>query len=166
MTMNPHYGKETSYIHRYADLGADKIGIHRKSITNKNEIDDALIMIKNCGKEAGIFLEVDEMVDEDLVNIIIKHDINWIVLMGVPVGFGGQFFNEQILFKAITLRKFALKKKRNLKIEVDGGLDRDNIIMCKKFGVDYLAGWSLVKSSNIGEYKKNITLIKNKLKNV
>ena len=166
MTMNPHYGKEKSYIHRYAELGADKIGIHRKSITNKNEIDDALIMIKKCGKKAGIFLEVDETVDEILLNTIVKHNINWIVLMGVPVGFGGQFFNEQILFKAINLRKFALREKRNLKIEVDGGLDRDNIIMCKKFGVDYLAGWSLVKSSNINEYKKNIILIKNKLKSV
>ncbi|MDA8918174.1 hypothetical protein N9I08_00340 [Candidatus Pelagibacter sp.] len=164
MTINPHYGKDKSYISRYANLGADRIGIHRKSITNKNEISEALVMIKSYGKEAGIFLEVDEMVDENLLNTIIKHNINWVVLMGVPVGFGGQFFNEQVLFKAITLRKFALKEKRNLKIEVDGGLDRDNIIMCKKFGVDYLAGWSLVKSSNINEYKKNINIIKNKLK--
>jgi ribulose-phosphate 3-epimerase len=164
MTMNPHHGKDKSYINRYANLGADRIGIHRKSIINKNEINDALVMIKSYGKEAGIFLEVDEMVDENLLNTIIKHNINWVVLMGVPVGFGGQFFNEQVLFKAITLRKFALKEKRNLKIEVDGGLDRDNIIMCKKFGVDYLAGWSLVKSSNINDYKKNINIIKNKLK--
>ena len=85
---------------------------------------------------------------------------------GCTSRFWRSIFNEQILFKAINLRKFALREKRNLKIEVDGGLDRDNIVMCKKFGVDYLAGWSLVKSSNINEYKKNIILIKNKLKSV
>ena len=33
MTINPHYGKDKSYISRYANLGADRIGIHRKSIT-------------------------------------------------------------------------------------------------------------------------------------
>ena len=86
--------------------------------------------------------------------------------MGVPVGFGGQFFNEQILFKSITLRKFALKNKLDLKIEIDGGLNRDNIVLCQNFGADYLAGWSLVKSSNIEGYKKNLSLIKKKLKNV
>ena len=86
--------------------------------------------------------------------------------MGVPVGFGGQFFNEQILFKSITLRKFALKNKLDLKIEIDGGLNRDNILLCQNFGADYLAGWSLVKSANIEGYKKNLSLIKKKLKNV
>ena len=122
-------------------------------------------MIKKFGKEPGIFLEVDELIDETLLNIIKRNNIKWIVLMGVPVGFGGQFFNEQVLFKVISLRKFALKEKINLKIEIDGGLDRENIIMCKRFGVDYLAGWSLVKSNSINLYKKNLSLISRKLKN-
>ena len=45
-------------------------------------------------------------------------------------------------------------------------LNRDNIVLCQNFGADYLAGWSLVKSSNIEGYKKNLSLIKKKLKNV
>ena len=165
MTLNPHHGKEKSFINIYANLGADKIGIHRKSITNKREINDAISMIRKTKKEPGIFLEVDELIDETLLKTLKHQNIKWVVLMGVPVGFGGQFFNEQILFKVISLRKFALKEKINLKIEVDGGLDRDNIIMCKKFGVDYLAGWSLVKSSSLNSYKKNINLVRNKLQN-
>ena len=165
MTLNPHHGKEKSFINIYANLGADKIGIHRKSITNKSEINDAISMIRKSKKEPGIFLEVDELIDETLLKTLKYQNIKWVVLMGVPVGFGGQFFNEQILFKVISLRKFALKEKINLKIEVDGGLDRDNIIMCKKFGVDYLAGWSLVKSPSLNSYKKNINLVRNKLQN-
>ena len=164
MTLNPHHGKDKSFINIYANLGADRIGIHRKSITNKSEINDAILMIKKFGKEPGIFLEVDELIDETLLNIIKRNNIKWIVLMGVPVGFGGQFFNEQVLFKVISLRKFALKEKINLKIEIDGGLDRENIIMCKRFGVDYLAGWSLVKSNSINLYKKNLSLISENLK--
>ena len=61
MTLNPHHGKDKSFINIYANLGADRIGIHRKSITNKSEINDAILMIKKFGKEPGIFLEVDEL---------------------------------------------------------------------------------------------------------
>ena len=50
-------------------------------------------MIKKFGKEPGIFLEVDELIDETVLNII-KNNIKWIVLMGVPVGFGA-IFNER-----------------------------------------------------------------------
>ena len=163
MTLNPHQGQD-SYIKRYARLGADRIGIHRKSIQNKSEINLALDQIVENGSQPGIFIEVDEIIDDEVLSLIFKKNINWVVLMGVPVGFGGQFFNEQILFKAITLRKYAIKKKINLKVEVDGGLDRDNIVMCKNFGVDYLSGWSLVKSPNIKEYEKNINIVRKKLK--
>ena len=48
--------------------------------------------------------DVDEQIDEDLLTKIMQYRINWIVLMGVPVGFGGQFFNEQVLFKVKTLK--------------------------------------------------------------
>ena len=140
MVMNPHYGRGDSYIHRYAKIGADNIGIHRKAFTNNKEIDGTIILIKDLNKNPGIFVEVDELIDEDLLTKIIKYKINWIVLMGVPVGFGGQFFNEQILFKAKTLRQFSIKNKLDLKIEIDGGLNRDNILLCKKFGVK-LFGW-------------------------
>ena len=66
------------------------------------------------------------------------------------------------------MNKFYLKQKNNinLKIEVDGGLNRDNVLLCQKFGVDYLAGWSLVKSDNLLQFQKNISLISKKLKNV
>lgn len=166
MAMNPHYGNKESYINKYANLGADNIGIHRKSFSNPKEIYDGINAIKATNKNVGLFLEVDEIIDEEVLNTIVKNNINWVVLMGVPVGFGGQFFNEQILFKSITLRKFALKNKLDLKIEIDGGLNRDNILLCQNFGADYLAGWSLVKSANIEGYKKNLSLIKKKLKNV
>ena len=165
MVINPHYGQKDNYIHRYAKLGADNIGIHRKAFTNNKEIDETINLIKSLNKNVGIFVEINELIDEDLLNIIIKHKINWIVLMGVPVGFGGQFFNEQILFKAKTLRQFSVKNKLDLKIEVDGGLNKDNILLCQKFGVNYLAGWSLVKSQNLKEYQKNLLSINKKLKN-
>ena len=165
MVMNPHYGQKDNYIHRYAKLGADNIGIHRKAFTNNKEIDETINLIKSLNKNAGIFVEINELIDEDLLNKIIKHKINWIVLMGVPVGFGGQFFNEQILFKAKTLRQFSVKNKLDLKIEVDGGLNKDNILLCQKFGVNYLAGWSLVKSQTLKKYQKNLLSINKKLKN-
>ena len=165
MVMNPHIGQKDNFIKRYSDLGADYIGIHRKAFTNNKEIDETIILIKGLNKKVGIFIEVDELIDEDLLSKIIRHKINWIVLMGVPVGFGGQFFNEQILFKAKTLRQFSIKNKLDLKIEIDGGLNRDNILLCQKFGVNYLAGWSLVKSDNLKNYQKNISLINKKLKN-
>ena len=165
MVENPHVGQSENYIKRYSELGADYIGIHRKAFSNFRAVDDAISLIKSLDKKVGIFIEVDEQIDEDLLTKIIQYKINWIVLMGVPVGFGGQFFNEQVLFKAKTLRQFSVKNKLDLKIEVDGGLNRDNILLCQKFGVDYLAGWSLVKSDNLNKIQKNISVINKKLKN-
>ena len=165
MVMNPHYGQKDSYICRYAKLGADNIGVHRKAFTNNKEIDDAINLIKSLNKNVGIFVEINELIDEDLLNKIIKYKINWIVLMGVPVGFGGQFFNEQILFKAKILRQFSIKNKLDLTIEVDGGLTKDNILLCQKFGVNYLAGWSIVKSQTLKKYQKNLLSINKKLEN-
>ena len=165
MVMNPHYGQKDNYINRYAKLGADNIGVHRKAFTNNKEIDETINLIKNLNKNVGIFVEINELIDEDLLSKIIKHKINWIVLMGVPVGFGGQFFNEQILFKAKTLRQFSIKNKLDLKIEVDGGLNKDNILLCQKFGINYLAGWSIVKSQVLKKYQKNLLSINKKLEN-
>ncbi len=165
MVVDPHIGQKDNYIKRYSELGADYIGIHRRAFTNTRGVDDAIALIKNLNKKVGIFVEVDEQIDEDLLSKIIQYKINWIVLMGVPVGFGGQFFNEQVLFKAKTLRQFSAKNNLDLKIEVDGGLNRDNILLCQKFGVDYLAGWSLVKSDDLKKITKNISLVSKKLKN-
>ena len=164
MVANPHIGQNDNYIKRYSELGADYIGIHRKAFTNAKGVDDTIALIKSFNKKVGIFIEVDEQIDEDLLTKIMQYKINWIVLMGVPVGFGGQFFNEQVLFKAKTLRQFSIKNKLDLKIEIDGGLNRDNILLCQKFGVDYLAGWSLVKSDNLKKIQKNISIISKKLK--
>ena len=163
--MNPHVGQKDNYIKRNSELGADYIGIHRRAFTNTRGVDEAIALIKSLNKKVGIFVEVDEQIDEDLLSKIIQYKINWIVLMGVPVGFGGQFFNEQVLFKAKTLRQFSAKNNLDLKIEVDGGLNRDNILLCQKFGVDYLAGWSLVKSDDLKKITKNISLVSKKLKN-
>ena len=165
MVVNPHVGQKDNYIKRYSELGADYIGIHRRAFTNTRGVDEAIALIKSLNKKVGIFVEVDEQIDEDLLSKIIQYKINWIVLMGVPVGFGGQFFNEQVLFKAKTLRQFSAKNNLDLKIEVDGGLNRDNILLCQKFGVDYLAGWSLVKSDDLKKITKNISLVSKKLKN-
>ena len=101
MVVDPHIGQNESYIRRYSELGADYIGIHRKAFTNAKGIDDAITLIKNLNKKVGLFIEVDEQIDEDLLNKIIKFKIDWIVLMGVPVGFGGNFL----------MNKFYLKQK-------------------------------------------------------
>ena len=72
MVMNPHYGQKENYITRYANLGADNIGIHRKAFTNNKEIDETINLIKNLNKNVGIFVEINELIDEDFLNQILK----------------------------------------------------------------------------------------------
>ena len=58
-----------NYIKRYSELGADYIGIHRKAFSNFRAVDDAISLIKSLNKKVGIFIEVDEQIDEDLTKI-------------------------------------------------------------------------------------------------
>tara|TARA_Y100000389_G_C17465546_1_gene525174 strand:+ start:140 stop:3949 length:3810 start_codon:yes stop_codon:yes gene_type:complete len=166
MVNNPHLKNfdNDDYITHYANLGADYIGLHRRTFKNIDEMELAIIKIISLKKKPGIFLEIDEDFDYDLSNLVFKHNIKWIVFMGVPIGYGGQFFNKSIIPKIKNTINFLKKNNHKVKIEVDGGLTTEVIDQLNDVGVDYYAGWSIVKGGNLNEISLNLENLKKYLK--
>ena len=163
MANNPHisnFNNNDDYISHYAKLGADYIGVHRRTFDNINEMEKAIVKIIALKKKPGIFLEIDEDFDYEVSSLVLKYNIKWIVFMGVPIGYGGQFFNKTIIPKIKNTLNFLKKNKHKVKIEVDGGLTTEVIDQLNAVGVDYFAGWSIVKGRNLNEISLKLDNLK------
>lgn len=161
MVENPHKGGKLSYIEQYIKLGCKKIGIHRRSFKNFNEFSQSIDLIKSYNCIPGIFIDVYEEINEELLNLIKEKKINWIILMGVPVGFGGQPFDTNVFGKLVALRNFSSSHNLNIKLEIDGGLSFENIKLCKTLGANYLSGWSIINSQTLDALNKRIKKLQN-----
>jgi len=162
MANSPHINNfdKDDYITHYANLGADYIGVHRRTFENIGEMEKAIIKIISLKKKPGIFMEIDEDFDYELSSLVLKYNIQWLVFMGVPIGYGGQFFNKTVIPKIENTLNFLKKKKHKVKIEVDGGLTTEVIDQLNAVGVDYFAGWSIVKGKNLNEISLKLDNLK------
>ena len=80
--------------------------------------------------------------------------------MSVNPGFSGQQFIENTLDKVKLLRKEIDKKKLEVQIEIDGGINFENSKIAIKAGVDILVSGSTIFKENEGNLKKNIQLLR------
>ena len=151
MVKNPHkYQKNAdSYIEMYCKAGCDRIALHERSFKDLNELKVAINLIKKNGAKPGIVIETSRAIDNRLINFLTNNSIDWVVVMGVVIGYGGQIFNNNIFNKIKTLKSHFLNIKKPLLIEVDGGLNDDNIGMCIESGAEILSGWSIVKDTTL-----------------
>ena len=115
---------------------------------NKTDFVNSLSLIRNLGVRPGFLIETEDVINESLKNLILEQKIDWVIVMGVPVGFGGQLFQYKTLEKISELRAFATENKIRLDIEVDGGLNIDIVSLCKNVGANIFAGWSIIKGKD------------------
>jgi ribulose-phosphate 3-epimerase len=167
MVRDPHLTseeeREQSYIQTYAMNGCSRIGIHLRSVSNSGEAVHCFEQIRLYGSEPGIIIEVDEPFCSAMGELILQNNIEWLVVMGVRIGFGGQIFNAEILAKVSAIRQFAKERKINICIEVDGGLTMSNIGACRKAGADLFAGWSIVKPDDSMTMLDKLEILKGRL---
>ena len=151
-----------SYIDSYIEAGATSIGIHTRSFKNKKSLKYAISYIKEAGCRPGIVLEVNQNDYQELWSLINYLEINWVIVMGVPIGYGGQLFQTPSLKKINYLRKMSINSNfETFDIEVDGGLTVNNILDCFNSGANIFAGWSIIKDSKSSLVSKNyINLVK------
>ena len=131
MIVNPE-----RYIKEFADRGADYITIHIESTQNVKE---ALTLIKQCGKKAGISVKPNTPVSEIEPYL---DDLDLILIMSVEPGFGGQKFMPIALDKIREAKK--LIGNRNILVEVDGGVGESNIEEIRQTCVDAVVAGSSV----------------------
>jgi ribulose-phosphate 3-epimerase len=81
---------------------------------------------------------------EDIIN-----DVDFVVIMSVNPGFGGQRFIKNSIKRVKELRKLKEKHKSDAMIEIDGGVDLENASILVDAGVDILvAGNTIFGSEN------------------
>lgn len=141
------------YIDDFVNSGANIITIHYEA---DKHIDRTINYIKSMGVKAGIAINPGTNISliDDLLPFV-----DMVLVMTVNPGFGGQKYISYCGEKVNKLNNIRINNKLNFKIEVDGGIDKDNISHIVKCGADVIvAGSSVFKN---GEIEKNITELRN-----
>lgn len=137
------------WITPFAGVGADQITVHVET----QNLTRSLKQIRALGKKAGVSIKPKTKLSD--LKPYLDH-IDWILLMSVEPGFGGQPFMPEALPRIQEIKKMIGDRK--IKIAVDGGINPETARLCKAAGADVLiAGSSVFKSK---KYKKNIQALK------
>jgi len=117
------------YIKRFSEAGADGITFHIEAVTDPF---NTVNLIKAEGKKVGVSIKPEtELPDKSLLK-----DIDLLLIMSVNPGFGGQKYIEAVNKKIEDLVKIRNENGLHFDIEVDGGINKDNISLVSKCGAD------------------------------
>jgi len=145
-----------SLIPGFIKAGADFITVHQEEVVH---LDRTLNRIKEYGAKAGVAINPATPV-ETLSEVLNLADL--ILVMSVNPGFGGQKFIPNALKK---IKKLAALKNENgydYLIEVDGGVNQENIKEISSAGCEvFVAGSSIYNAKNIKESMNNFLKILN-----
>lgn len=134
------------YINTFAEHGADMISIH---VEATQHIHRALQMIKNAGKKAGVVINPGTPVESLLPVLEI---VDFVLVMTVNPGFGGQSFIEACAAKVKILRDLRQSLNLSFNIEVDGGINNETIKICADNGADmFVTGSYFFKQKDYGK---------------
>ena len=122
----------------YLAAGANWISVHWEAATH---LDRLLAQIRAGGAQAGVALNPATPVDVLTDSL---HALDFVVLMSVNPGFAGQAFLPHVVEKTKRLRRMITERKLSVAIEMDGGVDRDNIRQVVAAGVDVCVAGSAV----------------------
>ena len=114
----------------YLKAGAARVAVHWEATTH---LDRTLDHIRQAGAKAGVAVNPATPV-ELLVDALPRLD--YVLLMSVNPGFGGQAFLPRALDKARRLREMIAGAGLTAEIAMDGGIDRDNIARVVAAGVE------------------------------
>ena len=131
------------YIKDFKNAGADILTVHFEACIHLHR---TIQEIHSEGMLAGIALNPHTPVSS-LKDII--QDVDLICLMSVNPGFGGQTFITKTFDKIKELKQLISETNSKAKIEIDGGVNIENIEALKSFGADILvAGNAVFKSES------------------
>ncbi len=142
------------YIEAFSKAGADIITFHPEATTNTLE---TIKLIKNQKKKVGISLKPNSSID--LIKDYLSN-IDLVLIMSVEPGFGGQKFMPEVIEKLKKIREIISRKKLNIDLEIDGGINFENCKLAKNAGANVLVSGSTIFKENGGDLKKNIRLLR------
>lgn len=141
------------YLEAFARAGADVITVHAEAGPH---LDRSLQAIRALGKRAGVSL-CPSTPPSAIEYVLDRLDL--VLVMTVNPGFGGQSFLQSQLAKIRTIR--SMIGGRPIRLEVDGGITRDNAAAVAAAGADTLvAGSAVFRGGSRADYMTNIAAIR------
>lgn len=139
------------YIKNFCDAGADYISVHFENNIHLNRL---INYIKSFNVKAGVAINPSTPVNS-LSEII--NDVDFVLVMSVNPGFGGQKFIKNSIEKVKQLKALIKQKNPNCIIEMDGGIGEENIKMLSEIGIDmFVCGASIFKAKDKREKTKEL----------
>jgi len=126
------------YVEAFAKAGADLITIHWESTTNPLTI---INRVKELGCKVGISIN-PETSFESIKAIIPEVDL--VLIMSVHPGFSGQKFIADVIPKLKKASEEIKKTKKQIYLQIDGGINNQNAGLVKKNGADVLVAASYI----------------------
>jgi ribulose-phosphate 3-epimerase len=126
------------YCTEFVKAGANSVSVHYEACRH---LDGTLEMIREAGAMAGVVLNPATPVAV-LENVLEVAD--YVLLMSVNPGFGGQKLIPYVLDKVRPLNVMRRAKKLALPIEIDGGVHRENLAEVVRAGCDWIVTGSAV----------------------
>ena len=126
------------YVEGFVRAGANSVSVHYEAARH---LDGTLDMIRKAGAMAGIVLNPATPVSvlEDVLDVA-----DYVLLMSVNPGFGGQKLIPYVLDKVRKLDAMRRQKKLALPIEIDGGVHPDNLAEVVRAGCDWVVTGSAI----------------------
>ena len=130
--------KPERYIADFKAAGADCLSVHWEACPHLHR---TIHQIKDLDMLAGVAINPHTPVAflEDIIN-----DVDFVVVMSVNPGFGGQRFIANSIKRVKELRKLMDKHKSDAMIEIDGGVDLENAHKLVDAGADILVAGNTV----------------------
>jgi ribulose-phosphate 3-epimerase len=139
------------YIQAFAEAGADMISVHQEATPH---LDRTLTMIREHGCRAGAVINPATPVSM-LSEVFGKLD--YVLVMSVNPGFGGQKFIPGALTKIRELKRIRESYNCSFRIEVDGGVGPDNVVDLVRAGAEILvAGTSIFHTPDAAEAVRSL----------
>ncbi|MFD2829786.1 ribulose-phosphate 3-epimerase [Corticicoccus populi] len=131
MTYNPD-----QFIETFSKMGVEMVSFHIEATAHAHR---TIQLIQSYGMKAGIALNPQTPVEQ------VKHllsSLDFVLIMTVNPGFGGQGFINECLDKISDLKSLKDSKGYTFDIEVDGGINDETAALCTAEGANLLVSGS------------------------
>ncbi|OAG27498.1 ribulose-phosphate 3-epimerase [Thermodesulfatator autotrophicus] len=143
------------YLEDFAKAGADWLSVHVEAATHLHR---TISRIKELGKKAGVVLNPATPLES--IDYILE-EIDFVLIMSVNPGFGGQKFIPSALRKIRELKQIIRSRGLDIPIQVDGGVNLETLSEVVKAGADIVVAGSAIFGTK--DYTKTIKAFRQKI---
>lgn len=145
------------YIQDFVDCGADSITVHAEAC---EDLERTIERIRDAGVKVGLSIKPATPVN-DISHML--EDVDFVLVMTVQPGFGGQKYIEDCTEKIQELKELIDREGLDVDIQVDGGINEDTLETVMKAGANLFVAGSWVFR---GDIAANVRHIQNRIEEI